>query len=298
MKDDRPSMPRVRSQQTIAQTAVVEGFGFWSSRDIRVEFRPAPVDSGIVFVRCDLDPIVQIPALVENRIEMPRRTTLSFGGGQVEMIEHIMGALAGLQIDNCQVWVNEQEMPGCDGSSQAFVDALDVAGIVEQDAPRRQLVIRDLIRLGDENCWIEATPGKGDGLSVKFRIDYPQHPPIGRQTLSLKISPDVFRKELSSCRTFLLKQEAEWLQSQGMALRATTADALVYDDEGPMDNEVRFEDECVRHKILDLVGDLALAGCDVIGHVVVHCGGHKINSDLVRALLAEGLMVEPWRRCA
>ncbi len=308
MKDDRPSMPGVRNQQTIAHAAVVEGFGFWSSRDIRVEFRPAPDNTGIVFVRCDLDPVVKIPALVKNRIKMPRRTTLCAGGARVEMVEHIMATLAGLQIDNCQVWVSEQEMPGCDGSSQAFVDALDAAGIVKQDAPRPQLVIGESTRLGNEDCWIEAGPsaggpsaggaGDGDGLSVKFHIDYPQHPAIGRQTLYLEITPASFRSELASCRTFLLKHEAEWLQSQGLAQRATTADALVYDDQGPMDNEVRFADECVRHKILDLVGDLALAGCDIVGHVVVHCGGHRINSELVRVLLAEGQMAEPQRRCA
>ena len=298
MQNDRLSTPAPRNQQTLAKTAVVEGFGFWSSRDIRVEFRPAPTETGIVFVRCDLDPVVRIPALVENRIEMPRRTTLCVDSVHVEMIEHIMAALAGLQIDNCEVWVNEQEMPGCDGSSLAFVEALDAAGIVEQDAPRAQLVIRELTRVGDEHCWIEASPGEGVGLSVKFRIDYAQHPAIGRQTLTMEINPKTFRSELAQCRTFLLKQEAEWLQSRGLAKRATTADALVYDDEGPIENEVRFIDECVRHKTLDLVGDLSLAGCDVVGHVVSHCGGHRINADLVRALLAEGQIAELSRRCA
>jgi UDP-3-O-[3-hydroxymyristoyl] N-acetylglucosamine deacetylase len=292
-------MPVVpRRQQTIVHRTRVEGFGYWSGKDVRVEFRPAPIDTGIVFVRADQDPPVRIAATVDRRFEIPRRTAIRSGNARVEMIEHILAALAGLQIDNCEIWVDQPEMPGCDGSSQAFVRALDEAGVAPQNAARPTLVIRDEIRLGDVDSWIEARPASSPGLHLKSRIEYSKHPAIGRQTLSVAVTPQSFRAELSPSRTFLLKSEAEWLRSQGLAQRATAQDLLVFGDEGPVDNELRFEDECVRHKLLDLVGDLALGGCDIHGQITAHCSGHRLNAELVRVLLVEGEKVQPWRRCA
>jgi UDP-3-O-[3-hydroxymyristoyl] N-acetylglucosamine deacetylase len=290
--------PQPRFQHTIAREAVVEGFGFWSSRDVRVEFRPAQPNTGVTFVRSDLNPVVRIPAAVERRIEMPRRTALVNGVGRVEMVEHILAALAGLQIDNCEVWVNECEMPGCDGSSLAFVEALDAAGIVRQQAIRATLVVREPVRLGNEDSWILANPPEQPGLAMQFRIEYPNCPAIGRQTYKLAITPSSFRKQLASSRTFLTKQEADWLRSQKLAARATSKDALVFEEDGPVDNEVRFEDECVRHKMLDLVGDLALAGCDIVGQITAHCSGHRLNAELARVLLTEGEKLQPWMRVA
>jgi UDP-3-O-[3-hydroxymyristoyl] N-acetylglucosamine deacetylase len=287
-----------RRQNTLGRPATVEGFGYWSGRTVRVEFRPAAADTGIVFVRGDVQPAARIPAALQHRIETPRRTTLTAGGARVEMVEHVLAALAGLHVDNCEVWVDQPELPGCDGSSRAFVEAIDAAGIVAQNAPRRQLVVRELIRVGSEESWIEARPATDGELTVRFRIEYPTCPAIGRQTLALQVTPEVFRRELSGSRTFLLKQEAEWLRAQGLASRATSRDVLVMDDAGPIDNELRFPDECVRHKLLDLVGDLALAGYDVVGHVNAHCSGHRLNAELVRALSIEGERIEPRRRSA
>jgi UDP-3-O-acyl-N-acetylglucosamine deacetylase len=159
-------------------------------------------------------------------------------------------------------------------------------------------VICEEIRLGDVDSWIEARPAPSPGLHLKSRIDYSKHPAIGRQTLTLTLAPQKFRSELATSRTFLLETEAEWLRAQGLARRATARDLLVFDDEGPIDNELRFEDECVRHKLLDLVGDLALGGCDLHGQITAHCSGHRLNAELVRALLVEGEKIQPWRRCA
>jgi UDP-3-O-[3-hydroxymyristoyl] N-acetylglucosamine deacetylase len=276
----------------------VVGFGYWSGRDVRVEFRPAPASTGVVFVRSDLPSQARIAALVQNRIEMPRRTTLVEAGAEVQMVEHILAALIGLQIDNCEVWVDQPEMPGCDGSSQAFVDAITAAGIVQQDAQRPQLIVTDVTRVGDEECWVEARPVKKACLQVKYRLDYSEQPLIGRQKLELVITPDSFRTELASARTFILKQEADWLRQRGLGARVTTQDLLVFDDNGPVDNELRFEDECVRHKTLDMVGDLALAGCDLIGHFIAYRSGHRLNAELVRVLLREGRRVEGARRIA
>jgi UDP-3-O-[3-hydroxymyristoyl] N-acetylglucosamine deacetylase len=288
----------IRLQQTIAQSVVVEGFGYWSGNNVRLEFRPAPPQTGIVFVRTDLPKPVRIPAQVGHRIEIPRRTTLAVDGGSVEMVEHILAALAGLWIDNCEVWVDRPEMPGCDGSSAAFVQALRTAGIVQQDWPCRQLVITDTTRVGNDESWVEARPAKHGGLAIKYKLDYGPDNVIGRQTLELRVTPETFQKELASARTFLLKEEADWLRSRGLGSRVTPRDILVFDDQGPIENELRFENECVRHKALDLVGDLALAGCTLVGQVIAYRSGHRLNADLIQALLSEGQVIESRKKTA
>jgi UDP-3-O-acyl N-acetylglucosamine deacetylase len=265
---------------------------------VNVEFRPAEPHTGVVFVRRDLAHSPRVPARIDNRVESPRRTTLSGQGALVEMVEHILAALAGLHVDNCEVHVDAAEMPGGDGSSLAFVEALDAGGIVEQDAVRPQLVVRDVVRLGNEDGWIEARPVKQPRLAVKYRLDYGINSSIGRQTLCIRITPDVFRRELAPSRTFLLKSEADWLQSQGLAQRTTPNEVLVFDDQGPIENTLRFEDECVRHKILDLLGDLALTGCDLVGQFIAYRSGHRLNAEMAKALLTEGELREHWRRCA
>ena len=263
-----------------------------------VEFRPALENTGIVFVRFDLDPPQRIAALVQNRIEIPLRTSLQDGEATVEMIEHIMAALAGLRIDNCEVWVNSPEMPGCDGSAQPFVAALESAGIESQPALRERLVVNGLVRVGDDQCWVEARPSEDDEFSIQCRIDYGPSGPIGRQMLSVTVTPDTFRSQLASARTFILKEEAEWLRSQGLGTRVTYRDLLVFDNDGPIDNALRFTDECVRHKTLDVVGDLALVGCDLVGHFVAQCSGHRLNAELVGGLLAEVQTVSSMRQTA
>lgn len=294
-----PQNPPLRFQNTIARTAEVNGFGYWSGRDVRVEFRPAPPDTGLVFVRGDLPQPVRIPALHKYRVESPRRTTLKANNAQVEMVEHILAALAGLHVDNCEIWVNAQEMPGCDGSALPFVEAIDKAGLVPQESRIRQLVVVERVRVGDDNVWIEAHPCRGPAtFSVKFRIDYGMESAIGRQTCQVNVTPATFRSELASSRTFVLKQEADWLRNQGLALRPTHHDLLIFDDNGPIDNPMRFPEECARHKALDLVGDLALAGCGILGQFVANSSGHRLNAELVRAIMNEGQRLGCWRRSA
>ncbi|MBP88451.1 MAG: UDP-3-O-[3-hydroxymyristoyl] N-acetylglucosamine deacetylase [Planctomycetaceae bacterium] len=291
-------MNSLRQQQTIAQVAEVQGFGYWSGEDVRVELRPAAEGTGLVFVRRDLDSCPRIPALVAQRVETPLRTTLVSDGAAVEMVEHVLAACAGLRIDNCEIWVDQPELPGMDGSSRAFVDALLSAGVTTQEAPRPQLIVTEPTRVGDDECWIEARPAKRGGFRAKYRLDYGLGNVIGRETLELQVDEKSFCEELASARTFLLQSEAEWLRSRGLGQRVTTQDVLVFGDEGPIDNERRFEDECVRHKILDLVGDLALAGCDIVGSFIAQRSGHRQNAELVRALLAEGQIIEDRRRTA
>lgn len=292
------SPPRSVSQQTLADVAVVEGFGYWSGKDIRVEFHPAAPGSGVVFVRTDVSPAVRIPAAVECRIETPLRTTLTAGGTTVEMVEHLLAALQGLGIDNCEVHVNECEMPGCDGSSQAFVSAIQAAGVIDQGVPKEQLVVQEVTRVGDEDCWIEARPAKRGEFSLRYRLDYPDTPAIGRQTLEMVVTPETFANELSPARTFMLQAEAQWLLSQGKGTRVTTSDILIFDEEGPVENELHFEDECARHKMLDFVGDLSLMGCHIVGRFIAHRSGHRLNAELARVLLQEHQVTSPALRGA
>ncbi len=287
-----------RKQRTIREPVSLTGFGYWSGKDVRVEFRPAAEHSGVIFVRTDLARRVQIPALVGNRFETPRRTTLKAQGATVEMTEHVLAALFGLGIDNCEVWVDQPELPGCDGSSQPFVECLDRAGVAEQNALRSQLIVREVTRVGNEETWIEARPAPRGELTIRYRLDYGLGNGIGRQTLQLPLTPSTFREDLAACRTFMLKSEADWLLEQGLGRRATLKDLLIFDADGPIENELRFRDECARHKMLDLVGDLALAGCDIVGHFSAHRSGHRLNAELVRVLLKECERIEQRRRSA
>jgi len=209
-------MSALRQQRTISSRVSVSGVGYWSGREVDVEFRPAPAGAGITFVRHDLAAPARIPAAVDRRVESPRRTTLTCGPAAVAMVEHVMAALAGLRIDNCEVWVNAEEMPGCDGSSLAFVEALDRAGTVDQPATRGVLSVERQMRLGDERSWIEVRPRTEPGMLLEVCIDYGVGSPIGRQSMSLLLSPVSFRRELAASRTFMLKCEADRLQEQGL----------------------------------------------------------------------------------
>jgi UDP-3-O-acyl N-acetylglucosamine deacetylase len=288
----------LRNQRTLAGPCTLAGFGYWSGRDVRVELRPAPPHNGVVFVRNDLAPPRRIAADVSQRIEVPRRTTLLTGGAQVEMVEHVLAALYGLAIDNCDVWVDGSELPGLDGSCQPVVEAITAVGIVQQPAVRRRLIVTDVTRVGDDDAWVEARPAKSHGLTIKYRLDYGPNSPISRQTIELKITPSTFRTELAAARTFILAEEAEWLRERGLGSRVTNQDLLVFGPDGPIDNTLRLEDECVRHKALDRVGDLALAGCELVGHFIAYRSGHRLNAELVKVLLHEGRIEEGLRKTA
>jgi UDP-3-O-acyl N-acetylglucosamine deacetylase len=286
-------MSVARRQRTLARPVTVTGFGYYSGRDIQVEFWPAAEDAGITFVRHDLGRAARIPATAAHRIDMPRRTTLERGSARVEMIEHVMAALAGLRVDNCEVWVDAAEMPGCDGSAQAFVDAIDAANVVEQRSPVSQIVVRDTVRVGNCDQWIEAQPSRSAGLSITYDLNFASHPAIGRQTFGIDLTPDSFRRELAACRTFITEDVAHAMLAEGRGQRVTPGDLLIFGPHGPVENSLRFADECVRHKVLDVVGDLALTGCEIVGHIVAYRCGHKLNAELATRLLENADTQEP-----
>lgn len=280
-------MSVARRQRTLARPVTVTGFGYYSGQDIRVEFWPAAEYTGVTFVRHDLGAHARIPAKAAHRIDMPRRTTLELNGARVEMVEHVLAALAGMRVDNCEVWVDAAEMPGCDGSALAFVEAIEAAGIVEQRSPVPQIVVRKTVRVGIDGQWIEAQPSRSAGLSITYDLDFASYPVIGRQTYGIDLTPDTFRREVAGCRTFLTEDVAQAMLADGRGQRVTPQDLLIFGPHGPVDNTLRFSDECVRHKVLDVVGDLALTGCEIIGHVVAHRCGHKLNAELAKCLMEQ-----------
>lgn len=284
-------------QQTIAGRAVVHGFGYWSGRDVRIEFRPAPAGSGITFVRSDLGSSARVPARVDLRIEVPRRSNLRLGRVEVDMVEHVLAALAGLNIDNCEVWVNQAEMPGCDGSSSAFVDALLRAGVVQQGVDAKCMRVTETVRVTEGDCWIEARPSAKGEFAIEYQLDYPKVRAIGRQVARIVLTPERFRSELAPCRTFVLESEADALKEQGLGRRVTPRDLLVFGESGPIDNRLRFPNECARHKALDVLGDLALAGRRMIGEFTAHRSGHRLHAELTKALV-ERIATSPLRASA
>ncbi len=280
-------MPVARRQRTLARPTSVTGFGYYSGRDIQVEFWPAAENSGITFVRHDIGSAARIPASTSLRIDVPRRTTLELNGIRVEMVEHVLAALTGLRVDNCEVWVDAPEMPGCDGSSRAFVEAIDAAGVVEQRSPVPQIIVQQTVRVGSSDRWIEAQPSRSAGLSVSFDLDYSSCASIGIQKYSVDLTPDSFRREIASCRTFITEDVAAAMLAEGRGTRVTPRDLLIFGPHGPVDNTLRFADECARHKLLDVVGDLALTGCEIIGHIVAYHSGHALHVELAKRLLEQ-----------
>jgi UDP-3-O-acyl-N-acetylglucosamine deacetylase len=201
------------------------------------------------------------------------------------MVEHVLSALAGLGVDCCVVRVDAEELPGLDGSARAFVEAIDAVGVVDLAAPVAPLVVRSPVRIGDDTAWVEALPPRGDGFSVEYELDYGPGP-IGRQLLALSITPAAYRHELAAARTFLPADDAERLRAAGRGLAATTGDLLIFGPDGPIGNTLRWHDECVRHKVLDLVGDLSLAGRPIHAHIRACRSGHRLNGALAARLAA------------
>jgi UDP-3-O-[3-hydroxymyristoyl] N-acetylglucosamine deacetylase len=291
-----PGLPR--RQRTIARPVVVEGYGLWWGQDVRVEFRPAPPNQGIVFVRRDLPGFPRIPARIEYRVESPRRTCLQRGDVRVEMIEHVMAALAGLEIDNCEIWTTAAEMPGLDGSSAPLVAALQKAGIVEQNALQPSLRIERAVRVTEGDQWLEVRPTTSERSVFVYHLDYGPSSPIQPQVFGFTFTSNAFTCQISDARTFLLRSEAESLRQKGIGRRTSFRDLLVLDQHGPVDNCFRYPDECARHKILDMIGDLALAGIPIVGHFVAYRSGHRLNAKLTEMVLAEHRAFFAERKCA
>jgi len=256
----------------------------FGGKEAKVVFRPAPADTGVVFVRTDVPEAVRVPAIAPNLAERSRRTTIKKGPVSVETVEHCLAAINALEIDNVIVEVNGSELPAPDCSSIEYVRALKRAGMVEQQVSRKEFVITEPISITSGDASIYALPYADDGLNITYDLDYGGHTGIDRQILSYRLTPESFEKNLAPARTFLLEVEAKQFQARGMGTHVGPRDLLVISSDGPIKNSYRFPNECVRHKIVDLIGDLALVGRAVKGRIVAYKSGHTLNQKLVRKL--------------
>ena len=271
-------------QKTIKSEGKITGKGLFGGKEAKIVFRSAPVDSGVIFVRVDLPEPVRISAVVANIAERSRRTTLKKGSVSIETVEHCLATISALGIDNLIVEIAGPEMPAPDCSSAEYCKVLKRLGLVEQQAKRAEFVITELISVAAGDACIYALPYAGDGLNITYDLDYGGHTGIGRQIFSCKVTPEGFEKNLAPARTFLLEAEAKQFQARGMGTHLSPRDILVISSDGPIKNSFRFPNECVRHKIVDLIGDLALVGRPVKGRVVAYKSGHSLNLQLARKL--------------
>ncbi len=274
----------MKLQKTIKGECKVRGRGLFGGKEARVVFRPAPPDSGITFVRTDVPEPVRISAVASNLAERSRRTTLKKGSVSIETIEHCMAAINALEIDNIVVEVSGPELPAPDCSCSVYFKVLKRIGTEEQSVGRKEYVITKPITIAAGDACIYALPNTDNGLSVTYDLDYGGHAGIGRQIFSCQLSPENFEKHLAPARTFLLEAEAKQFQARGMGTHISPRDLLVINSDGPIKNSYRFPNECVRHKIVDLVGDLALVGRAVKGRIVAYKSGHSLNQQLARKL--------------
>ena len=252
-----------------------------------LQFKPAAENSGIVFRRTDTASSPRVSAAIANRVAGPRRTTLVKDGCSLEMVEHVLSALAGLQIDNCEILSDRAEMPGMDGSSLPFVEALLKAGIVQQNAQREVTRVTESVRIGDNHSWIQVEPSEANRFELCYQLDYSTCASIGQQTYSSTFGLDDYRSTIAPARTFVLKNEADQLLRQGLGARVTYSDILIFDNNGAIGNQLRFSDECARHKVLDMIGDFSLLGTDIIGKFTAFKSGHRLNSQVVFELLRQ-----------
>lgn len=216
-----------------------------------------------------------------------RRTTLGPTTTGITLVEHVLASLAGLRIDNCLIELDGPEPPGLDGSAWGFTHALETAGTLLQPARRTLWTLSEPLIVHQGGATIAFYPAAPDDepvLRVSYLLDYGPGSAIPRQAVTMVVTPETFSRELAACRTFLLESEAHAMRQQGVGRHLSAAELLVFGPHGPIDNQLRFADEPARHKVLDLIGDLSLSGCDLVGHVVAYRSGHSLNVAMAQAI--------------
>jgi UDP-3-O-[3-hydroxymyristoyl] N-acetylglucosamine deacetylase len=272
-------------QRTLKEPIRATGVGLHTGVKVEITLRPAPPDTGIVFRRMDLDPPAELKADPYLVTDTRLCSMLESGPAKVSTVEHLMSALAGLGIDNALVDLTGPEIPILDGSSAPFVFLLQSAGIVEQDAPKRYVRITHPIEVRDGDKWARLTPH--NGFKVEFTIDF-KHPVFEKsgKTISIDFAETAYAKEVARARTFGFMHEVEALRNSGLALGGSLDNAIVMDEYRVLNVEgLRYEDEFVKHKVLDAIGDLYLLGYPIIGAFEAYKSGHALNNALLRELL-------------
>jgi UDP-3-O-[3-hydroxymyristoyl] N-acetylglucosamine deacetylase len=277
----------VLKQRTLSNSIRASGVGLHSGEKVNMTLRPAAKDTGIIFRRLDIEPIQQIPALAKNVIDTMLGTTIAKKNASVMTVEHILAAFAGLGIDNALIDLDGPEVPIMDGSSASFIFLIESAGIEEQNASKKFLRIKKNIRVEDGEKFAEFKPY--NGYRISFEIDF-DHPMIKSKLtkLSVDFSTLTFLKEISRARTFGFLKEIETLRSKNLALGGSLDNAIVFDDYRILNQDgLRYQDELVRHKILDVVGDLYLMGHILVGEFNGYKSGHELNNKLILKLYTD-----------
>jgi len=274
-------------QRTLKNAIRATGVGLHTGEKVYITLHPSEPDTGIVFRRTDLNPVVEIPAKAENVGDTTLSTTLIKNDVRVSTVEHLLSALAGLGIDNAVIEVSASEIPIMDGSAAPFVFLLQSAGIQEQDAPKKFIRVKRPVTVKQDGK--EATFKPFEGFKINFTIDF-DHPVFQQQTLnaSIDFSSTSFVREVSRARTFGFMHDFEYLRAKGLARGGSLNNAIVVDEFQIVNEDgLRFEDEFVKHKILDAIGDLYLLGNSLIGEFDAHKSGHSLNNASLLALIAE-----------
>lgn len=271
----------MQKQRTLKTEVSYTGIGLHSGREVHAVLKPAPVDTGIVFVRTDLPGNPQIHAKAQNVTSTLRATTVEENGSKVFTIEHLMSAFHAHRIDNAYVELDSEEPPVADGASLVFFELMAKAGIAEQEKERREIVIDMVYRIDDEKTGRFVMVVPYDGFRVSFTSLNP-HKLIGVQYEDFHVDEDIYHKEIAPARTIAYEKEINALREMGLGLGGSLENVIVYNDDGWL-NPLHFEDELVRHKILDVIGDLRLAGI-IRGHVIAVASGHALNTQLAKQI--------------
>ena len=278
----------MNAQRTLRRAITCTGIGLHSGNKVTLTLKPAPADFGIRFRRTDLGGL-EIPATVQHLAGINHATGLSRDAGSVETVEHLLAALASLRVDNVVVELTQPEVPIMDGSAAPWVYLVNEAGVKRLAAPRRYLKVLRPISLTRGDKRIAIYPSEHFKVTYSIAFD---HPLLRHQSRTMRISEESFVEEIAPARTFGFLKEVEMLRQQGLALGGSLENAIVIGDTGVLNNALRFDDEFVRHKILDVIGDLALIGRPVIGHVVAHRGGHALHTAFAAQVLQDA---DAWR---
>jgi UDP-3-O-[3-hydroxymyristoyl] N-acetylglucosamine deacetylase len=278
----------MNAQRTLRRSISCTGIGLHSGNKVTLSLKPAPSDFGIRFRRTDLGGL-EIPATLQHLAGIHYATGLSRDAGTVDTVEHLLAALVSLGIDNVVVELNHHEVPIMDGSAAPFVYLINEAGVKRLASPRRYLKVLRPISLSRGDKRIALYPS--EHFKVTYSIAF-EHPLLRHQSRTMRINEESFVEEIAPARTFGFLKEVEMLRQQGLALGGSLENAVVIGDTGVLNNALRFDDEFVRHKMLDVIGDLALVGHPIIGHLVAHRGGHALHTAFAAKVLEES---DAWR---
>lgn len=267
-------------QQTIKKELEYSGIGLHTGKSIQLVFKPAKLDTGILFVRKDLSNMPKIKAHIKNVNKSLREISLKYNNTEIHTVEHLLATLSALGIDNIEIWIDGPEVPIGDGSAKIFVDLLKDE-CVAQEKPKRKYIPKEPIWVSLKDNHIVLLPS--DELKITYTIDF-AHPYVRSQFASFVVTKEVFEKEIAPARTFGFLDEVQTLYAQGLAKGGSLQNAIVIGDEGILNDNLRFENELVRHKILDLIGDFSLIGMPILGHIIAIKSGHELNLKLLQKI--------------